>query len=98
MTDTQQNSSTCPVCQSAIDHGVEYPYPHPARYDGVSEWRCANGHRWGRWTGRVLELGDWEWPYGVSRSRKKMTLADDPTIVGDPSASRPQGVIKPKRN
>ena len=35
--------------------GVEYPYDHPDRYDGVSEWRClACGKRVGRWTGREL--------------------------------------------
>lgn len=93
---SENDNSICPVCQAAIEWGVEYEHNHPARYDGVSEWRCANGHRWGRWTGRVLELGDWEWPYGVCRSRKK-PLAGDPIIVGDPTKPKPQGVIKVKR-
>lgn len=35
--------------------GVEYPYGHKDRYDGVSEWKCPQcGLRVGRWTGRVL--------------------------------------------
>jgi hypothetical protein len=65
-----QMQSICPVCKGAIDRGVEYPYKHPAHYDGVSEWVCSFGHRWGRWTGRILELGDFEWPYGVARRKK----------------------------
>jgi len=41
--------------------GIEYPYGHPGHYDGVSEWRCGVcGMRWGRWSGRVLTVGDWE--------------------------------------
>lgn len=90
----ENDNSTCPVCKSAIEHGVEYHYNHPGHYDGVSEWRCVNGHRWGRWTGNVLEKGDWEWPYGVARKGRSR----DPMIDGDPSAPKPQGVIKPKRN
>lgn len=36
--------------------GIEYPYGHPERYDGVSEWRCMEcGARWDRWTGKALE-------------------------------------------
>lgn len=36
--------------------GVEYPWNHPQRYDGVSEWRCTEcGARIGRWSGAVLE-------------------------------------------
>lgn len=34
--------------------GIEYPYDHPERYDGVSEWLCACGTRTGRWSGLVL--------------------------------------------
>lgn len=45
--------------------GVEYPYGHPGRYDGVSEWRCpACGVRVGRWSGRVLLGNDYERPFG----------------------------------
>ena len=43
--------------------GVEYPYGHPGRYDGISELRCPDCHvRVGRWSGRVLEGDDYERP------------------------------------
>jgi hypothetical protein len=45
--------------------GVEYGYPDPYRYDGVSEWRCTVcSYREGRWTGRELKEGEQEPPYG----------------------------------
>ena len=65
----------CPVCQSdgqgepipntdrfyGRHIGIEYGYGHPERYDGVSEWRCADcGARWGRWSGKVLKEGESE--------------------------------------
>lgn len=32
--------------------GVELPYSHPDRYDGVSFWQCPDcGQQWNRWTG-----------------------------------------------
>lgn len=41
--------------------GCEYPYGHPGRYDGVSEWICGTcGTRFGRWSGRVLVGDDYE--------------------------------------
>lgn len=41
--------------------GVEYPYGHPDRYDGISEWRCpACGAREGRWSGKTLAEGETE--------------------------------------
>jgi hypothetical protein len=47
---------------------VEYPYDHPERYDGVSEWRCPDcGRREGRWTGAVLTDGSSEPRYGEER-------------------------------
>lgn len=45
--------------------GVEYPYGHKDRYDGVSEWRCPDCDlRVGRWSGRVLGLADTEPRWG----------------------------------
>ena len=56
----------CPYCGVLLTYevdlhiysrvvGVEYPYGHKDRYDGVSEWRCPDcGTREGRWTGEVL--------------------------------------------
>lgn len=35
--------------------GIEYPYGHPDRYDGVSEWNCPDcGARWGQFSGKIL--------------------------------------------
>lgn len=46
----------CEHCQREVKvMGVEYGYPSPERYDGVSEFVCGTcGRREGRWTGRVL--------------------------------------------
>lgn len=59
---------TCPKCgntETASMMGIEYDYSSPNRYDGVSEWNCQLcGCRWGRWSGRILEEGDAEKPYG----------------------------------
>ena len=57
----------CPACDNADRTqiiAVEYPYGHPYRYDGISEYRCPCGCRWGRWTERILEDGEWEKPFG----------------------------------
>jgi len=49
--------------------GVEYPYGHAERYDGVSENMCpACGVRVGRWSGKVLTNGECEPRYGVDLS------------------------------
>ncbi len=45
----------CPNCGKNM-MGIEYPYGHPDRYDGVSEWQCC-GLRIGRWSGRILAEG-----------------------------------------
>lgn len=48
--------------------GVEYDHGHRCRYDGVSEWECPDcGRREGRWSGRVLEEGEFEPPFGGLR-------------------------------
>lgn len=70
------HAPTCPHCAAQLNDedegrvysrvvGVEYPYGHPDRYDGVSEWLCPDcGVREGRWTGRVLGDGDTEPRHG----------------------------------
>lgn len=38
--------------------GIEYPYGHPLRYDGVSLWGCPDcGAVWDRWTLLLTEYG-----------------------------------------
>lgn len=45
--------------------GVEYGYPSPEQYDGISEWKCTGcGTRWGRWTHKILGEGELEPVYG----------------------------------
>lgn len=45
--------------------GQEYSYDHPARYDGISEWRCiVCGYREGRWSGKELKNEEFEKPFG----------------------------------
>jgi hypothetical protein len=61
--DTRDNS--CGACGACDWIGVEYGYPCPERYDGVSEWKCrACGARWGRWTRKLLKDGELEKRYG----------------------------------
>jgi len=44
--------------------GIEYAYGDPNRYDGVSEWLFPDGHRVGRWSGKLLADGEPELIYG----------------------------------
>lgn len=54
----------CPKCGKPMI-GIEYAYPHPERYDGVSEWYCDDCHkRIGRWSGKELKAGVPEKRYG----------------------------------
>lgn len=54
----------CPECGQEM-MGVEYAYPDPNRYDGISEWRCSCCNiRIGRWTSRYLKDGEGEPRYG----------------------------------
>ena len=56
---------TCDKCGAKDWICVQYAYPHPDRYDGVSEIRCQQcGTRYGRWTDRILEIGESEPPFG----------------------------------
>jgi hypothetical protein len=66
--------SSCPDCGGEFT-GVEYPYGHPDRYDGVSEYWCLQGcgARFGRWTGRRLLDGEHEPRFGGT-----LTLPPDP--------------------
>ena len=51
----------CPKCGEEKNIiGVEYEYNHPNHYDGISEYHCPCGCRWGRFTGKVLQLGEYE--------------------------------------
>lgn len=60
----------CPKCKTAMI-GVEYGYPHPEQYDGISEWDCPEcGLRLGRWTGRELIEGESEPRYGLPHARE----------------------------
>lgn len=44
---------------------MEYGYPHPEQYDGISEYTCSNcGYRQGRWSGRELVGNDYEFRFG----------------------------------
>lgn len=55
----------CLWCKSRNIVGVEYAYGHPDRVDGISEWRCTDcGLRVGRWSHKVLCIGEWEPRYG----------------------------------
>lgn len=58
-------SEPCSECGGNEWVGVEYAYGHAERYDGVSEWRCADcGSRFGRWSHRLLLDGDVEKRWG----------------------------------
>ena len=56
----------CPEDQVMM---VEYGYPHPEQYDGISEIKCLEcGKRVGRWSGRVLEGDDYENKFGRDKN------------------------------
>jgi hypothetical protein len=55
---------TCPSCGATeLLTGVQYEGT-PCDYDGVSEWCCMCGTRWGRWSNRILIPGELEQRYG----------------------------------
>lgn len=44
---------------------IEYGYPHPESYDGISEYTCQScSYRQGRWSGKELTGDDYENRYG----------------------------------
>jgi hypothetical protein len=52
---------TCKKCGSGNIVLVEYAYPSPERYDGVSEIECKDcAARIGRWSGKELAAGELE--------------------------------------
>lgn len=67
-----QDKRECPECGGSWEYevfgkkyshliGVQYSYPNPEHYDGVSEWNCPHcGVRWGRWSGKILGEGESE--------------------------------------
>jgi len=58
----KENPMPCPKCGEEMV-GVEYNYPNPNAYDGISEWQCpACQYRKGRWSGKELAEGQWEDP------------------------------------
>lgn len=60
-----QISHKCPACGSNNTLLIQYPFEHPAHYDGVSEIDCRDcGARYGRWSGKILNDGEFEKPYG----------------------------------
>jgi transposase-like protein len=55
----------CPKCKSKNIIAMEYGYPCPESYDGISEYRCIDcQYRQGRWTGQELKDGEIESRYG----------------------------------
>ena len=55
----------CPINKKHKIIHIEYGYGDPYRYDGISEIECIDcGKRYGRWTGKILEEGEQEPPYG----------------------------------
>lgn len=51
----------CQKCGSVNIIFVEYPYGNPERYDGVSEVACNDCKaRFGRWSGKELQGGEFE--------------------------------------
>lgn len=62
-----KNKMKCKECGGKEFCGIEYAYPHPESYDGISEWRCIKcGARFGRWTGKKLKGDEHENRYGRS--------------------------------
>lgn len=65
-----KENEKCPKCGEEL-WGLEYQYPHPEAYDGLSEWFCPplekSHYRRGRWTGNILKDGEIEPRYGEKR-------------------------------
>ena len=60
---TMGEGIVCQKCGSDYVALVEYNHYHPAHCDDISEIRCNEcGARFGRWSGRELGEGEWEWP------------------------------------
>lgn len=70
----QEPNKLCPKCGKEL-WGLEYSYPHPEEYDGISEWFCNSDpeglpkvkeshYRIGRWTGKELHGDEVEKRFG----------------------------------
>jgi len=58
----EQLNCPCPESKMVL---MEYGYPHPEHYDGISEITCTEcDKRVGRWSGRVLTGDDYENRFG----------------------------------
>lgn len=56
----KENPMPCAKCGTEMV-GVEYGYPNPNAYDGVSEFQCPKCHyRIGRWSRKELVEGEYE--------------------------------------
>ena len=63
-----KNMKICPKCKSKNILMIEYGYPCPESYDGISEYRCEDcKYRQGRWTGNELKKGEIEPVFGKKR-------------------------------
>lgn len=61
----QEEQWYCKKCGGTTFIGIEYPYGHPERYDGISEFLCDSCNaRWGRWSGKELKDGECEKRFG----------------------------------
>jgi transposase-like protein len=57
----------CPKCNSTNIVAIEYGYPSPEQYDGISEYQCQDcKYRQGRWSEKEIPEG-----YSESRFNKK---------------------------
>ena len=64
MSNTKNPTDKCPECSKDLI-AVEYAYPHPEHYDGISEYACPDRHyRVGRWSNKILKEGEAEKRFG----------------------------------
>lgn len=71
MSETTEIGHECPECGCDKMMACEYAYDQVCHYDGVSEYRCQDcGTRVGRWSGKILQKGEHEPPYGEGHWRK----------------------------
>lgn len=68
----------CPTCGGSENIvGKQYALTSED-YDGVSEWQCPCGVRWGRWSGRILQADDIERRYGRAAKENRGAPEDHP--------------------
>ena len=55
----------CPTCGKPFTLHAEYMHSSEYHYDGISEHKCDPCNlRIGRWSGKVLKDGEYEYPFG----------------------------------